>query len=42
MIGCHTMTVKKVNSTAVQKMLKKMPAAKITALLAKLAGTLNS
>ena len=42
MIGCHTMAVKKVNFNAVQKMLKRMRAAKITALLATVAGTLNS
>ena len=28
MIGCHTMTVKKVNSTAVQKMLKRSACSK--------------
>ena len=42
MIGCHTGTVKKEYFSAVQTMPKGMPAAKITAFLAIMAGTLNS
>ena len=42
MIGCHTMTANRENFKAVRKMLKGMPAAKVTAFLTSLADEVKS